>query len=83
MYKLTFRNLRKFHEINLEGKYERTPTPSEIDELNDMYHLGNRLYLASVNNKICDRKYIQIAEQIDTLPLVSIYFRELLIKDGF
>ena len=83
MYKLTFKNLRKFHQLNLDGKYERTPSNSEIDELNDMYHLSNRLYLASVNNKICNSKYIKIAEQIDSLPLVSIYFRELLIKDGF
>ncbi len=83
MYKLTFKNLRKFHKINTEGKYDRTPTISEVDELNDMYHLSNRLYLASVNNKICDRKYIQIATQIDTLPLVSNYFRELILQDGF
>ena len=83
MYKLTFKNLRKFHQINLDGKYDRTPTNSEIDELNDMYHLSNKLYLASVNNKICHRTSINIATQIDTLPLVSIYFRELIIKDGF
>ena len=83
MYKLTFKNLGKFHKITIEGKYDRTPTISEVDELNDMYHLSNKLYLASVNNKICHRKYIQIATQIDTLPLVSIYFRELLIQDGF
>ncbi len=83
MYKLTFKNLRKFHKINTEGKYDRTPTTSETSELNDMYHLADRLYLASLNNKICDRKYIQIATQIDTLPLVSIYFRDLLIKYCF
>ena len=83
MYNLTFKNLRKFHRISIEGKYDRTPTISEVDELNDMYHLSNKLYLASVTNKICDRKYIQIATQIDTLPLVSIYFRELILQDGF
>ena len=55
MYKLTFKNLRKFHKINTEGKYDRTPTTSETSELNDMYHLADRLYLASVNNKLCHR----------------------------
>ena len=83
MYKLTFKNLRKSHKINIEGKYDRTPTTSEIDELNDMYHLSNKLYLASVNIKICDRTYIRIATQTDTLPRVSFHFRELIIKDGF
>ena len=82
MYKLTFKNLRKFHQINLDGQYERTPTPSEVSEINDMFHLSNRLYLASLNNKISNSKYVKIAGQIDSLPLVSIYFRELLIKDN-
>ena len=83
MYKLTFKNLRKFHQINLDGKYDRTPTPSETSELNDMYHLADRLYESSVKNKICRNKYIKIATQIDTIPLVSIYFRNLLVQDGF
>ncbi len=51
MYKLAYKNLRKFHQINLDGNYERTPTPSESSELNQMYHLSNRLYLSSKNNK--------------------------------
>ena len=53
MYNLTFKNLRKFHQINLDGRYDRTPTPSETSELNDMYHLADRLYESSVKHKIC------------------------------
>ncbi len=81
MYKLTYKNLRKFHQINLDGNYERTPTPSETTELNQMYHLSNRLYLSSKNNKISNQNYIKVASQLDTLPLVSIYFRDLLKSD--
>ncbi len=81
MYKLTYKNLRKFHQINLDGNYERTPTPSETSELNQMYHLSNRLYLSSKNNKISNQNYIKVASQLDTLPLVSIYFRDLLKSD--
>ena len=81
MYKLTFKNLRKFHQINMDGKYDRTPTPSESSELKDMYHLADRLYLASVNNNIRNDKYIKIATQLDSIPLVSNYFRDLLKKD--
>ncbi len=83
MYKLTFKNLRKFHKINTEAKYERTPTPSESSELNDMYHLADALCASSTNNNICNIKYIKIAEQLDTLPLVSKEFRDLLMQDGF
>ncbi len=81
MYKLTYKNLRKFHQIHLDGNYERTPTPSETSELNQMYHLSNRLYLSSKNNKISNQNYIKVASQLDTLPLVSIYFRDLLKSD--
>lgn len=81
-YKLTYNNLRIFHTINLNGDYIRTPSTSEIDELNDMYHLSNQLYKATKYNKISNNKYIKIAEQIDLIPLCSIYFRDLL-KESF
>ncbi len=71
MYKLTFENLRKFHQINLDGQYDRTPTSSEVDELIYMYHLSDALYVASVKHKFCNIKFILIATQIDKIPLAS------------
>jgi len=59
--------------MNLDGRYDRTPTPSETSELNDMYHLADWLYESSVKNKSCRTKYIKIASHIDTIPLVNIY----------
>ncbi len=45
--------------------------------------MANWLYWASNNNKISNKKYIDMAEYFDTMPLIGEYFRALLVQDGF
>lgn len=82
MCKLTFKNVKLFNIIQ-NDTFIRTPEASEISELEYLYDLADSLYFATMNNKVCNKKFIKLATQLDSIPLVGEYFRKLLYQDGF
>ena len=84
-YKLTLRNIQILEKLNSNGQFIRTPEPSEVEEiekdLTSMYHMCNWLLWASINNKVSNKRYIEMATYFDTLPLVGEYFRKIVSKD--
>ena len=74
-YKLTLRNIQILEKLHSNGQFIRTPEPSEVEEiekdLTSMYHMCNWLLWASINNKVSNKRYIEMATYFDTLPLVG------------
>ncbi len=76
-YKLTLRNIQILEKLHSNGQFISTPEPSEVEEIEKdltlMYHMCNWLLWASINNKISNKCYIEMATYFDTLPLVGGY----------
>ena len=62
--------------------YPPTPTPSEFGEEQDYwYDFAWELYLSAELDTISRRNYIWWATHLDTMPVISEYFRWLLDFD--
>ncbi len=59
----------------------RTPEASEVGELNSRYRLADWLYSVSMHSQISGKQYLRNAEYLDTVPLVSDYFRLLCARN--
>ena len=78
MSKLTFKNLKIFDIINKESNtFIRTPEPTELGELDSMYILADWLYDASENNMVSQERYINLSKFLNSIPIISMYFRNL------
>ena len=80
-YKVTFKNIQIFENLNEEGRFIQTPEPSgfgEVEsELKSLYFMADWLLWASKNNKISKKRYIAMATYFDTIPVIGTYFRNM------
>ena len=79
MSNLTFKNLKIFDIINKESDtIIRTPEPTELSEIEGLYILVDWLYDAHFNNIISQERYINLSKFLDTIPIINLYYRNLL-----
>ena len=63
------------HKLEPFNYGDHTPTPSETDELEALYDLADWLIEACKRRAISNKRYIELATYLDTIPVIGCYYR--------